>query len=899
MVFDLNRQVIDLQNGNVVLTLYEADGCGNPIAIKEFTITDVVGCGSSTFVYEAQYASGGVMHSCILKELYPTDCGLLRAMEGASLLFSVCDSKRSLEYHERYKKVREKYVKAYELQSMLHSASHAKISTVEDRMLLANGVSATVGLYVNQEGILYSVYSFNAGKSYDQYDVTEETLWDILSIVIQTGNTISVFHKAGYVVLDIKEANLLVTGDKTHRTALQFDFDSLVSKEELKAFSFHENQTISFTATDPDVLLPAELRSIKRNCEDGKYIDAQETINRRLAVFGERTDVFMLAVILYRRLFGSTPMADTVKKLGEWVLPESSHCVTIPVRTMLYEILSKALAKRLEGRYQTMEDFLRDLKHLQSFAFLESTEERNRLTDGGVMVVETYVSKGTLLVSSRRQWEAISTGNGRFSELVEHPSRYPCTVFSTDGYERTYTPQLAMDSHRYVLLTGDGGMGKSTALFDYWSTQLSNAETLDHHRVCLYLDLSQFMPIPSIGLNDLPVHLLAQLMVGILRTTGIVPAVAKSSDVLLDLTTFKQTMALHTLFSKCTDDPEYVLLLDGYNEILSAENRMLFESELSKAVALWGNVSIVVTTRTLPTHHGALENDGVFTRYFSTFSLRGIPDEYLEATLADSTVTTHERLFEVLSVPAFLSVYLDETTPIHTMGALLDDYITHSELQTAKRVTKSSNDTFHVGLRAFITQFSLPLVAHYMDEHGTLSLPKDVLYAEITEGNLLFLTDGVSWGDELLSVYDSFTSSYVTKAEMGFDVVEYIEHILSGCSGLVADVSLKVLKKMAMQVMVPIDTVLNVLIHETGYLYVQDDGNLAFSRQYLRDYFSAKHIHNMLSLAKVMEMRSVPEEVRSQYLHGLGAYSTLSDGTSLALDDLVGDSGLRDEAMLV
>lgn len=74
---DFERKVIDVKNKPKSFFLYEL-GKKSESEPREFIVREDKGHGSSAFVYEAEYVSGNVSHKCILKELYPSECGLIR-----------------------------------------------------------------------------------------------------------------------------------------------------------------------------------------------------------------------------------------------------------------------------------------------------------------------------------------------------------------------------------------------------------------------------------------------------------------------------------------------------------------------------------------------------------------------------------------------------------------------------------------------------------------------------------------------------------------------------------------------------------------------------------------------------------------------------------------------------
>ena len=82
-----------------------------------------------------------------------------------------------------------------------------------------------------------------------------------------------------------------------------------------------------------------------------------------------QSDIYAFGIMLYEILVGERPFNVDLhndKRLREWAIRHCQHPVPIlPLEYFRYQdIVDKALAKRLEKRYQSMEEVLRDLKLL-------------------------------------------------------------------------------------------------------------------------------------------------------------------------------------------------------------------------------------------------------------------------------------------------------------------------------------------------------------------------------------------------------------------------------------------------------------------------------------------------------------------------------------------------------
>ncbi|MCR5141886.1 MAG: hypothetical protein K6C68_05075 [Ruminococcus sp.] len=893
---DWSRQAIDVINGEKTLVLNELESGSE----HTFAVSKAVGHGNSAYVYEAEYLSGGISHRCILKELFPRECGLKRDEKDRVTLYFAEQSSAS---KARYETIRHRYLNAYRIQNDFKNADHSELDSVEDKMLLSVGVSAPIGLYENEHGILYSVYECSSGLSYDKYK--DSSLEDMLRIIIQTGNMISKYHKAGYIVLDIKESNILVTGGEDNRTAIQFDFDSLVKREDLINFTSSTSQdiSISFTISDDMVPMPRELKVFHKSYIDRRIIDTERILNN-LGKSGERTDIFLLAAVLYRRLFGCIPLKDLRNKENVWEIPEdASIYLTVQiVRDRLGDILSKALAADIGDRYETMGDLIDDLRELMYLSIVVDPEKQQLFAGSGLVTMVTQVTEEHLRTRSRKHWRALSDENGKFAQLRKFAQRFNSKVMLEDAKKNQFMPRDVIEQNQYVLLVGDGGMGKSTAVYDYWTEQKDISDKAS--KICLYIDLSHYSELhentrnasegEGLTVKDLPVDLLTYIMVNIIHSSGYSSLAIRQGDVLNDKALFKQMTALDHILSIETKSPKYVVILDGYNEILNRSDRAAFESNLGKALNKWKNASFVVTSRAVTIKNDeALEasnNNDVFAR-LSRFSFVGVPDDEIKASIKEHkdmsqeeiSALTDDRIWEVLKIPMFLNMYLalhtEDTKTVHTRGELLDRFILNYEPMTANRIAdpEDKNKLQHSSLRKFLIQYSLPFAANDMDNKRVFLSERNTFMSRMTLGNILYLTKSI--GGQKISLYNIVFGNKDLSSSIGFNKKEYIDYTIK------ADMS----SEEALELFISRDTIENIINNEAGYCYDTSDGKIAFTHQYYRDYFAAKQIQNILSAAKALGEAGLSRKEQLDFTKDNGLDYVWSDDVCILLGGILGD----------
>ena len=82
---------------------------------------------------------------------------------------------------------------------------------------------------------------------------------------------------------------------------------------------------------------------------------------------------------------------------------------------------------------------------------------------------------------------------------------------------------------------------------------------------------------------------------------------------------------------------------------------------------------------------------------------------------------------------------------------------------------------------------------------------------------------------------------------------------------------------------------LHIIQKEAGYCYKADDNTYAFTHQYFRDYFAARHIVNILSAAKALGLNGHSKDEQLQFTKDNGLDYTWSDDVCILLGEIIGD----------
>jgi serine/threonine protein kinase/tetratricopeptide (TPR) repeat protein len=175
---------------------------------------------------------------------------------------------------------------------------------------------------------------------------------DALDIAIQIASALSSAHAAGIVHRDIKPENVMLRRDG-YVKVLDFGLAKLASTTSDSANSQAETRAIELKTT-PGVLMGTVA-----------YMSPEQARGLPVDV---RTDVWSLGVVLYEMVAGRQPFAgatptDVIISIVEREPKALSK--SAPETIPLQRILTKALAKDRDERYQTAEEMLGDLKSVK------------------------------------------------------------------------------------------------------------------------------------------------------------------------------------------------------------------------------------------------------------------------------------------------------------------------------------------------------------------------------------------------------------------------------------------------------------------------------------------------------------------------------------------------------
>lgn len=168
-------------------------------------------------------------------------------------------------------------------------------------------------------------------------------------VIKQVAHLIANLHKAGWLHNDIKPSNVLLDGSFDNALPNSVDNSNITSNLLLTDFAlagnFHKLNSATPAGT-PAYLAPERWEGLGATVQ---------------------SDIYAFGIMLYEVLTGERPFKvdnQICEPLKEWAVQHCQQPIpTLPLEYQSYQgIINKALAKRVERRYKSIEEVLKDLE---------------------------------------------------------------------------------------------------------------------------------------------------------------------------------------------------------------------------------------------------------------------------------------------------------------------------------------------------------------------------------------------------------------------------------------------------------------------------------------------------------------------------------------------------------
>lgn len=459
--------------------------------------------------------------------------------------------------------------------------------------------------------------------------------------------------------------------------------------------------------------------------------------------------------------------------------------------------------------------------------------------------------------ASKRYYGILCSGNNKFGGLKVFESLFPNGIYQNVYYEplavnregKIAPIQEIFQEHiqEHLVLMGEGGIGKTTFLAHQLSVlQKDKGQMPD--MIPIYVELNRCPSV--IGQWYSPKH----------GKTNYITRYVKSimDDGEFESYTPEQLCNIEKEFMKETESPQYLLLLDGFNEIntMQADGtesgqsvRELLRNEIEQ-IARFTNVRIVLTTRRMSENYLP---DGFNYVALQGLATENIRDYLIHAGYSDTDIAwieAHTELLDCLRIPLFLCMFAcrnkaEKIKPL-TRGEILYHFFhrgTPFYSEKGKIKHGLTDDVQLKKMMMYTMDFILPTVGYYMNDRGIFQLTKADLLKEIERS----FDDAILLGQvteiPIFSEYESETES------------------LAGLKEQLCRISSS--------------KYLDIIVNILGVMNRNGVSGYSFVHHHIRDYFAAYYI--------IQRMR----EALALYYHGK---NTHTQSPVLDLNDDVADN---------
>ena len=249
---------------------------------------------------------------------------------------------------------------AYEadvLKSINISISENSLPAIAPPILAYDNVTIQILKPSSQLTILVMPYYPNSSLAIQLSSRNHSRLTDVQKhhFIVQSAYLISHLHNAGWLHNDIKPSNILLDAFMPNHA----DNSSIAADLLVTDFALAE-------AINDDVAQNSDKNNTGDSAGTPAYLAPERWQGQGATL---QSDIYAFGILMYEILTGERPFKidnQSSEPLREWAIQHCQQPVpTLPLEYSRYQsIINKALAKRVERRYQSMEEIVMDLERL-------------------------------------------------------------------------------------------------------------------------------------------------------------------------------------------------------------------------------------------------------------------------------------------------------------------------------------------------------------------------------------------------------------------------------------------------------------------------------------------------------------------------------------------------------
>ena len=228
---------------------------------------------------------------------------------------------------------------------------------------------------------------------------------EVLSLAIQIANGLDAAHQKGIIHRDIKPANIFIT-KRGEAKILDFGLAKLVEiseRVEVDATLNHEESDTQGAA----IALSSHLTMTGAALGTARYMSPEQVRGEKLDA---RSDLFSIGLVFYEMATGRHAFGgDTAAEVHEAILhrtPALAREINPELPTKLEEIISKALEKDRQARYQTASEIRANLQRLQRDMQSGVETDTPAATHGWRITLSVAVVLVTVAIAAGVFWRA-------------------------------------------------------------------------------------------------------------------------------------------------------------------------------------------------------------------------------------------------------------------------------------------------------------------------------------------------------------------------------------------------------------------------------------------------------------------------------------------------------------